>query len=753
MTVCTALMLLSSAVMMAVLSGIVVRRAIVEPPEIRTNEVRIADPDAGQRPASPVDRDDGSGDDAPEPSIGLAYNAGFEDVLRLLRTLDDNSFAQAPDESVRAFEESLIFFSENWVRAEDGVLSLAPISFRDAVLAAHAHDDSTGRALVALLASRLDPFDTSERIVDPKALRSTAFCFGICGMLLDAPIVPSVERSLRTRLNSIASGVGASFEQGEFFEMIEIALRVQASGLMPRASDEAGERMVRAWAAWSELTDSLPGTRGIELKLDAIEDIITKGEDPVFHAPTHAAVTGLVSEIDWMEDSQNLASKRLLAWFDDAQGVDARDLSVISEGLVDGAALPSLDATYKLSGSATGEERVRLRDMYALQFSLPQTGGGKEFASDWAGYAEELIAGGVGSDEGGALNTAVRAAWLNESAALWFASQPEAARRALENAASSLDALVASQAPISFGGGRTARADGEWAEEYLKARRSADERTKLLYDLLNSGGPAGQADADVLAEAASYSIPVEIRSIAQRAVLDFSDRPEVIIGLLEVLPRAAKQDGVSEMIEGVTGRALPPVDRQDWMLEARKALVARAMEMLAPAEQRRLDVAAEALAASYAVRLDLMPPPARGSGPDPLSPDMFEEDRSSASQSSDPARVIDQYAIRLQAEASRFPERASSFAVLDEILSRRAWRLRLVSPGIAAFTADQTSAMELSAYILSSSRPGLADDVVAIVREAAAQRRSAASIFEQIGTNEIGVLKLNLLRLTGGEIR
>lgn len=751
MTIGTALMLASSAVMAVVLLGIVLQRTMTESGEVRTNEVLlppIAPPRLADTDGLPEDEQENP---AAVP-IGLGYDTGFDDAVRLLQTLDRDSFERAPEESLKAFEESLDFFSRGWFRAESGVLDVASLAFRDAVLAAHEHDNALGMRMVRLLANRLDPFDAGPRMLDASSLHSSAFCYGICGMLLEAPIVPNEERRLRTRLNSIASASGASFKSGSFFSMVEMALRVQAIGLVPRPSDQSDARLVGAWKAWLDMSQALPQPLAVEIKLDALENVITSGEDPVFHSPTKAVMDEIVNAIDWLDDVGRIASQRLLAWFDDSVAVDVRDLSVVTEELVDGALLPSLDPTYKLSGSASADDRLQLRDRYALQFSLPQSGGGKEFAADWSGFAIELIETGFTTDEGSALNAAIRASWLNEAAELWFASDSDGAQQCLQKAAGSLDALVASRGgPVPFGTGRTARADGEWAARYILARRSATERTNLLYELSNTGGPAGQADADVLAEAASYSTPVEIRSIAQRAIVDYSNRPEVILGLLEVLPRAAKQEGVSQMIRDATGRDLPPVDRQEWLQEARKALVARSMELLVAADNRHLDVASEALASTYAVRLGLLPnrPSQGGSGPVP--PVLFDDSVPAAGTSNDPSRLVGEYADRLEAEAARYPDRTTSFATLNEIASRRQWRLRLVSPGIESFTADQTSVLELHAYILSNSRPVHSEDTSRIVRDAAADRRVAQTVYEQIAINEMAMLKLNLLRLTGGE--
>ncbi|XOV74717.1 MAG: hypothetical protein ACFHWZ_14590 [Phycisphaerales bacterium] len=142
---------------------------------------------------------------------------------------------------------------------------------------------------------------------------------------------------------------------------------------------------------------------------------------------------------------------------------------MITAALVDGAHLPMLGAEMKLGESASPDARRALRDRYAVRFGLPQVGDGRLFVAEWAGFAEEQLDSSIAQADRDALDAAVRAAFLNASAALWLDSNEDAARANLADVRNGLSGFVASAGgPVSFGAQRTPRADGEWAARYLR---------------------------------------------------------------------------------------------------------------------------------------------------------------------------------------------------------------------------------------------------------------------------------------------
>jgi hypothetical protein len=176
--------------------------------------------------------------------------------------------------------------------------------------------------------------------------------------------------------------------------------------------------------------------------------------------------------------------------------------------------------------------------------------------------------------------------------------------------------------------------------------------------------------------------------------------------------------------------------------------VARLLEQLSDPEQRFLDVAEDVLKKSIEARADLLPTGAETGAPSGLEA-IEESMRSSADRSTGPVSMASAYVDRLQRAAARYPQRASLFATLAEIEARRMWRTRLVTSDTGRFAAETTSVLELKAYMFGSERPSDAERVNEVIAEAAASRRSAISVYQQIATNELAILRLNLMRLRG----
>jgi hypothetical protein len=751
MTIGTVIMFGASVLIGAGLLTILVQEILASRAPIETRVVSGVGPGAAAGADAEDSENDAPADEGNRGGIATPtlIAAADAELVRYLQSLSSEAFEAAPDETVAGLLDVYDRLATVWPRLADDVRTAVPLALRDAVLAASAATGNPGTQVLEAIRADLDVFDAGPRVLDDGLLRRAVFAYGTLGLLIETPIAPRIERQLRSRLNSIASGVdGVSASGASFADRAGVALRVLAIALTPRAADSDSSAMRVAWTAWVEMSDTLSPVRAAEIQLDAIEHLSIAGESPSFHQPSREVLGLLVRSVDWSGDPGRIVSARLLEWFDDS-AFPVVQLGVITGEIVDAALLPGLDASMKLSGSAGASDRMALRDRYALRMSHPQIGEGRLFASEWAGFAEELLAEGLPSEHRGALDRAVRAAALNEAASFWAGSDEQAARSALERARIGLEELTArAGGTVAFSGGGPARADGEWAAKYLRARRNADERMSLLYELENTGGPAGQADADVLAEAASYSTPMEIRRQAQGIVVAYADRPAVLIGLLEVLPRAATQDNVSGMLELVTGRSLPDADDQGWRTQARGALVARLLEQLSDPEQRFLDVAEDVLKKSIEARADLLPAgeePGASSGLDSIEESM----RTSDGGSSGPDSMASAYVDRLLRAASRYPQRAPLFATLTEIESRRVWRTRLVTSDTGRFAAETTSVLELKAYMFGSERPSDAARVNEIIAEAAASRRSAISVYQQIATNELAILRLNLMRLRG----
>jgi len=197
MTLGTVVMLVASSALAVLLVAMLVQSAVERSSEIETHVVTLSSSQSGQLSGAPhsPDAEDkptprGAGSGAAAVSSGLLLEVDVPGVIRLLRSLDEDAFARAPEESVAAFGESLEHLSVIWTTASLDELATGSLAMRDAVLSATAHDPAIGVLLVNKLKSLLDPLDSSDRILDDRFMRTSAFSYGICGLLIETPIVP-----------------------------------------------------------------------------------------------------------------------------------------------------------------------------------------------------------------------------------------------------------------------------------------------------------------------------------------------------------------------------------------------------------------------------------------------------------------------------------------------------------------------------------------------------------------------------------
>lgn len=755
MSILTLILFLSSGALLVVLGTIIAGRMdrSVEVSVIGDGHSRVAI--AG--PAGVRTPRDGSGEHSAD-AVGSSHphtsGRDAEVLIRLLNQLDKEAIENAPEEAKEHFVSAFQQLAIEWVTSGRDTTATAAFALRDVVLAASEYDLRFGVELAQIAAGPLEILDGPDRVLRTDQVSASVFSFVVSGMLLGTPLNPPTERALRSRLNSIASSVDRTTADSSFNALLYTALIAQAELLRPRASDNDSARFEAVWQHWTRLADAGFADANAIL-LDAVSRLVALGENPGSHRPTGAVLNVLIRAISWSQPSDEIARRRLLEWFDDANRVSTTTLSLITASLIDSGAIPGLGVNMRLSSGASDSERRSLRDLYALRLGLPQIGDGRLFFARWNGFADELLDTSVPSGYEGALSLAIRAAWINESMLLWMSGDERGAELALERVQSQTLAGLASgrPRPVLFGARSTPRADGEWAARYLRARRSTDDRMRLLYEFGNSGGPGGQADADVITEAAMYSTPLEVRRLAQRMVNDYADRPEIVLGLLEVLPRAARHDGVSTMIEQVTGRSLPAPSSQNWRLEARRALVARALEVLASDESVLLDLASELYSDSLTTQLQALQDlhgVRQAAADDPFPLGLPGPRTPGLNRSGDPMVPLMNIVDLLSVQAERYPERARLFASLDELRARRAWRVRLASTHTAGFASELASRLEFSAYALGCERPLLASEIHDLIASAATGRRDSPTVYHQMLASETALIRLHRLRTERG---
>ncbi|MDX2114951.1 MAG: hypothetical protein SFZ24_04920 [Planctomycetota bacterium] len=329
-----------------------------------------------------------------------------------------------------------------------------------------------------------------------------------------------------------------------------------------------------------------------------------------------------------------------------------------------------------------------------------------------------------------ALHRAARLAHLNLAAGALWAGDSERSERAVR------DAAALSTAPPSIGDSAIASRltapatdpDGRLASELLELRRKPAQIEELRgrrFDALT----LGPADCDVVAEHACWGPSNEMRLLGRRIALEQRENPAMLYAVLEALPRAPRQPHVRELIQELTGRALPAPDEEAWTVAARTAVAERLTELLAAADQPGVDEAARQLALAYDSASARSSAPAEAAAEEPApAPDPLDA------------------ATRLR---ERFASELSSLGVPDAaVLARRAEARRTLAAGpLAAFAAEQLSIAELLARIVRLERPGRAAAVDAALARAAGARRAAPAASAQIETLEALLGELWMHRL------
>jgi hypothetical protein len=175
------------------------------------------------------------------------------------------------------------------------------------------------------------------------------------------------------------------------------------------------------------------------------------------------------------------------------------------------------------------------------------------------------------------------------------------------------------------------------------------------------------------------------------------------------------------------------------MLDARRALVARALEVLARGDERTgPDALAADLAAAYQVCAGIESP-------------------GSTVQLDDAPAValaaVEKLERDLLSQARALVPNDAAPVRLDEIERRRAGRLMVATGPIQQFAAEQVTCAELVAFIVTARVPARAAEAKTIIDEMHAARNSAQHIFTQILACERAMTRLWLLYLQPREVQ
>lgn len=729
--------------------------------------------------------------DAPEPSVPEAAKAidavkpkvsEFTDPVLVVRQLRSatTTAKRDPVAGVKAFQEALPGLTDWWCRfdvaqrraADDAVVEFLFATAGDAQVSAAAIDELARRAAAI-----------GKGIVAPEAVWPAAWAAGALTRLsnereLPRALAASVNAALNDALGAGRSGGALTFEAGATAALRRMPERLVPAvrpvdpdtGLPPERS--ASAQAVKQWMDAVQMVN--PDPMDAERVLaDGLGQFLITGPEADANLGAYEAIELLATRIKWREGGP--ARDMLLEWFLDAAVTDA-DLRAVTGVLANKSGAEGVDATMVLSVGATPDDRSKLRSEYAAAWGIVQSEARDKALAHWRNQTQVAVGTPVMAEPYAHLIALVGASRYNYAARRLWLGDATGATRIVDDTPGILAALATaastSSAPAISPGGPPLPAsptprtpvrvpqgpaspqrgqppapfsptgvDGNWAEAYLKAERNIPVRLDRLAALDQMPSPIGRVDGAVLAEAACFASPAQVRIAAQRAVERFANDPAMVDGMLQMLPIAPRVQSVAQTYERVAGVHLPKVGDPDWELLARRALVERLLGMLAAqGEQAGIELATIQIGEAYV----------RMAGVESGPTDESASDRALRG-------ATGQFRIwRFEAERLPNPAGAMSGAAsgptipsLDQIDRRRESRTRVANGPAQRFAAEQAAIAEVLAYVVAAERPTAGVKAAAILQKLGDDRRVANHVFVQMLANERAIARLWMLRFGG----
>ncbi len=675
-------------------------------------------------------------------------DAAQPDPAQILREARAAASAE-PKDAQRAFTTANDTVARWWFLLDPGQRTAAAESMVEAFLRGARDPAAADALLTGLVPSDMAGPPPEAGGAAPLSVESVSRISWAAGLLsrlarerdLPADQAQRLSSLLEAVLGRGKAGATATFVAGARLALATMPLRIVASATEATgAGPSAAPNMAAAtFERWERCVRALgEGTQGAEqsenMILDAIETVMVRGAEPTADRTVYAVVQGAAGRLRWR--AADPSRRRLVAWFS-RDDISTADLSVLTGAIVRDSAAEGVDLTMALSPLATPEARAALRDRYAKAWAIGTDavrGGGGGGRVDWAAVARAQIA--ASQTASGTLEDLRSAAVLATlSHAAWRKSRGETgnANDLVAHEVPRLTSLMLA-APAGAGGAGVAAAfsatDGTWAVRFVNDRNAAAKLVSLRE--LESSSVLGQADADVLAEAALVLGQSDVRRAAQGTLRKFIDQPTVLSAILKTLPRVVRSPGVADTLAPLSARPLPAWQAPAWPAEARRAVVESLLEKMAGGGMgSSIDALCASIAESYA----------RMSG--------LEVSPGGVGQADAPAKAVEG-ASRLyqsvRARCQRYPSNETLPQGLDRLDQRRASRLAVAVGPVQRFAAEQASTLEALAYLVSGERPGTGPEVKALLDALARRRRSSESICEQIKATEAAMVRLHLLR-------
>jgi hypothetical protein len=654
------------------------------------------------------------------------------DALRL-RDADPGEAAWRVDEVVR-------WLRANWTSMTPGAREHAieqTLAFMSA--------GGTGSAASQRVLNAIAGVGQTTPLLSGEKVTADVFAAGALAEASAAGDIPAEMRASARQLATMTLSGGAagdSFESGASAALLHWGDRLTGSEA-PTVAPEVSERLWRSWIAASvAIADEDHERRA----LDIAGRFLRIGPSPADDSGARRALLAILESVSWPADgspSATAAADRVLAWFDD-DAVSTEALAVVTEWLATSDVAAGVSFAMVLPRSAGPESRRGYRDRFARAWGQAQEAMGASLSDQWVSAAKDAVRSwpsGQSAIEAVAL--AVRMSRLSEAAQHRFVRRVPEAQLAMASAAHG----------VEFSGGRESGAglradspasDGQWALAYLSAPGNATGRLRALDRLPPPDEPLGVIDAEVLAEAALWASPAEVRTRAAWLLLERTEHASVVSGVFEALPKAPRTQAASSLIESITGHALPAPESPDWSVEARRAVVARLLAMMAgQSPMGSLDALRDALAASYRERAGTSDAD-QGAGLGVGDIDLLGED-GAGGNAQDAAEALRRKWAFLAAQS---PSPLPTVGGADEIERRRLARQRVAQSASQRFLAEQAAIVELMAVVIANERPEGMGRIQAILDDVAESFSAGRTVFLQMLRAEEAQLRLWAVRLS-----
>lgn len=631
------------------------------------------------------------------------------------------------DEAVRRFEQALRAHADAWtsLNAEQNRAAIDAI-VRTLLRAGGDADLAQALDRVLAPATRLTE---STRLGDNEVLPAV-WAWGAVAHLSALPDLPSTARDrVSARLASLTKPDAAPPATDAFAVAAADALRRVPPRLVLISDGAAGDAgSLSAWRAWLNAVSaaiSTPQERDAIL-LDGAETALAAASRLPPDQITRSIITDILARADWSDRA--LARAALVRWLETPERFATRELAAFLHWL---ASRPTADVPPEpaLRPDATPEQRRAVRDRLAAHWRLETPALLQSLAQTLRSQSKAALEAKRPDASLDALANAIHFARLTAAADRLRRIEVDRAKPILDDPRAII--IDAQNAPVSTPSAISAPppSDGRWALRFLASRRNVSERRSAMSELSTFSDPLGPVDAEVLVEFALIGSPTDIRLVAQRAVERRADEPAILNALLESLPSAPRNDASARLYQRAVHPArLPPARDPRWVLETRRAVLARLLA-LAPADEglSTLDRLARALALAL---VEQLPEKSTMTARLALDPD--------------PDSAFAALWADLRTQAASLPLLASR---IDEIEARlRARRTVAVGPAQHA-VAQARALLESAAAFASLERSSRAPELEAILDDAHAAIDAAPSAFHQLQHANAASLQIALIRL------